>query len=95
MSRATERRLSYWRSVCGCRAGALFLLAALVWQIVNPPHGHDSTLHAVLRGAGLGIAAGLLGKVAAILLARAIYLSEVAWRAWRSKRRARERRVLT
>jgi hypothetical protein len=95
MSRATERRLIYWRSVCGCRAGALFFLAALIWEIVAPQQGHESSLHSVLRGAGVCIAAGLVGKAAAVLLSRAMYRAEVAWLARRIKRGAGERQVVT
>jgi hypothetical protein len=82
----TERRLSFWRGVCGCQAGALFVLASLVWYIASPPEGLESTLSPVLHGAAFVLGAGLAGKVLAILIARAMFATEATLFVRRAKR---------
>jgi hypothetical protein len=66
-----QTRLDFWRNVCGCNVGALVALATLAWYI-SQDHGDVSTLGAVLRGAAIVVAAGLLGKLVTIALARAV-----------------------
>ena len=83
---AHERRLQFWRHVCGCQVGALCAIAALVWYAVGYDHASASTLEVVLKGAGVVIAAGVLGKVAALIVARAILGVEIALFARRADR---------
>lgn len=75
---ALERRLDFWRQVCGCHAGALCALAALAWCIFGYDHASASTLGAVLRGVAVVIGAGVLGKAAAVIVARAAFIAETA-----------------
>lgn len=76
---AHARRLQFWREVCGCRVGALCAIAGLAWYVFGHDHASASTLDVVLKGAGVVIAAGVLGKAAAIIVARAILRVEIAW----------------
>jgi ABC-type iron transport system FetAB permease component len=78
LQQAAERRLNFWLSVCGCQAGALFFLTALVWQIAQRSHAHAPIPEAVLLIGGTAVAAGIVGKAAAILAARAIFLAQAA-----------------
>lgn len=75
---ALERRLIFWRQVCGCQMGALCALVALGWYICGYDNASASTSGAVLRGVAVVITAGLLGKGAAVIVARAVYISEMA-----------------
>jgi hypothetical protein len=75
---AHERRLRFWREVCGCQVGALCAIAALAWWVFGHDHTSASTVGAVLAGAGVVIAAGVVGKLAAIAAAHAILKVEIA-----------------
>lgn len=79
LQQATERRLTFWRRVCGCIAGALFALAALAWCIYSHEHASASLLGAVLRGVAVVVAAGVLGKAAALVAARAAFIAEITF----------------
>ena len=78
LQQATERRLNFWLGVCGCKAGGLLFLAALAWQIGGPSRVHASRIEAVLLGAVWVIAAGIVGKMVTVLIARAIFIAEIA-----------------
>jgi hypothetical protein len=78
LQHATERRLNFWLGVCGCKAGGLMFLAALAWQIGDPSRAHASILEAVVLGAGSVVAAGIVSKVATVLIARALFITEIA-----------------
>jgi len=78
LQQATERRLNFWLGVCGCRVGALLFLGELAWQIEGPSRAHASILEAVLLGGGWVVAAGILGKATAVLIARAMFMAEAA-----------------
>lgn len=79
LQQATQRRLNFWHQVCGCHAGALFALAALAWYIYSQEHTSASTLGAVLRGVAVVIAAGVFGKAAVVIVARAVFIAEAAF----------------
>jgi|SRR5215213_4034804 len=95
LQQATERRLNFWRGVCGCQAGALLVLAALTWFILGPAQTFDTTLEAVLHGGALVIGAGILGKSVTVLCARAMFIAEAAFFVWRIRREAQQRRFIT
>jgi L-cysteine desulfidase len=67
-----ERRLTFWREVCGCQVGALCAIAALAWYIFGYEDAAASTLAHVLRGVAVVIGAGMAGKAAAIIVARTV-----------------------
>jgi len=73
---ATERRLNFLRGVCGCQAGALFAVAALVWSIASPPDA-GAAFAIVLRAAAFVIGMAILGKVLALVAARALFAVQV------------------
>lgn len=70
-----ERRLTFWRGVCGCQVGALCAIAALAWYVFGYEDAAASTLAEVLRGAAVVIGAGMTGKAAAILVARTVVMT--------------------
>ena len=85
---AVQKRLAFWRSVCGCHAGALAFLAGLAWTLLEgAAHAHGTWLDAVLRGAAIVVGAGVLGKALAVLGARAMLAAEMAFLARRARRR--------
>ena len=71
----TERRLTFWRDVCGCQVGAVCAIAALVWYIFGYEDRAASTLAHVLRGVAFVIGAGIAGKAAAIIVARTVLMT--------------------
>jgi hypothetical protein len=91
---SAERRWNFWLGVCGCQAGALFLLGALVWQIGNRPGAQLPLLAAVLRAGALAVTAGIAGKAAAVLGARAIFTVEAGLFLRRVRRDSGEPRLL-
>lgn len=93
----TEKRLNFWLGVCGCQAGAVFVLASLAW-IVFGSGGFASTLTAVLYACAIVIGAGIAGKISAILGARAMFIADAAlfsWRADRFSHAAQQKRMTT
>lgn len=70
-----ERRLTFWRGVCGCQMGALCAIAALAWYVFGYEHAAASTVAEVLRGAAIVIGAGIAGKAAAIIVARTVLMT--------------------
>jgi L-cysteine desulfidase len=70
-----ERRLTFWRRVCGCQVGALCAIAALAWYIFLYEDAAASTLVEVLRGVAVVIGAGIAGKAAAIIVARTVLMT--------------------
>lgn len=91
--RVTERRLKFWRSVCGCQAGALAVLIALGWVVAQLAQGAALNPASVLRGAAVVVGAGLAAKLAAILAARALYAVDAALFARRVRRSTADERV--
>lgn len=85
---STERRLAFWRSVCGCHAGALAVLVALGWMVVQVMQGASVNVASVLRGAAVVVGAGVAAKLAAILAARAMHAVDSAWSTRRTRRTA-------
>lgn len=75
--RRIEKRLNFWRSVCGCQAGAFAFIAMAVWRIAFA--GVPSwTGGAIAATAGLVLAAAIAGKLAALLAARLALLIDLA-----------------
>ena len=70
-----DRRLAFWRRVCGCQVGALCAIVALAWYVFGYEDAAASTLAAVLRGAAIVIGAGMAGKAAAIIVARTVLMT--------------------
>lgn len=92
--RSAERRLDFWRNVCGCHAGALAVLVAIGWVVAEVAQGAAPVNTAtVLRGAAIVIGAGVAAKLAAILAARALYAADAALLARRSRRLPPDERV--
>lgn len=75
---AAERRLNFWLGVCGCKPGGLLLLVALIWRIAGHSRTEAWTLEGVLVAAGWVVAAGVVGKLAALLIARVMVLATTA-----------------
>ena len=75
--RRIEARLNFWRSVCGCQAGAFAFIAMTVWRIffAGVPAW---TGRAVAVSAGLVLVAAFAGKLLAILAARLALLIDLA-----------------
>jgi|SRR5687768_14965229 len=91
--RSTEPRLDFWRSVCGCNAGALAVLAALGWVVMQVADGAVLNTASVLRGAAIVVGAGIAAKLAAILAARALYALDSALFARQARRLTPDERV--
>ncbi|HUP59978.1 MAG TPA: hypothetical protein VNA69_06125 [Thermoanaerobaculia bacterium] len=72
-----EVRLNFWRSVCGCQAGAFAFIAMTIWRIffAGVP---TWTGRAVAASAALVLLAAIVGKLLAILAARLVLLIELA-----------------
>jgi hypothetical protein len=71
-----ERRIVFWRSVCGCQTGALVALGALVWRISVVLH-HPLTFSAVLTGLGWIFGAALVGKLGGLAVARTLLVLDL------------------
>ena len=82
---STERRLAFWRGVCGCHAGALAVLVALGWVVVQLVQGASVNVASVLRGAAVVVGAGVAAKLAAILTARSLHAVDSAWSSRRTR----------
>lgn len=95
VQQATEKRLNLWLGVCGCQAGALFALAALAWCVWGPAQAFDPPFNAVLYGCAIVIGAGVVGKVLTVLSARAMFIADASFFAWRIKRAVQQRRLTT
>ena len=83
----TEKRLNFWRQVCGCHIGALLLLAILGWRIpiiLRKPDWIWTTLAAEV-GIALLVAVG--GKVLAIMGARLLLAVDIAVFVRRTRRK--------
>ena len=76
--RLTERRLEFWRGVCGCHAGALAVVVALGWLVAHLPQGAALNTASVLRGGAVVVSAGISAKLLAILAARVLYAVDAA-----------------
>lgn len=74
---ATEKRLDFWRSVCGCQAGALAFLAALVWRGFIEAGAPAWTLGGFGRDLAIVLAAAIAAKLAAIAVARIALAVEI------------------
>lgn len=75
---ATERRLNFWRTVCGCQAGALLLLATLGVRLPAMLRAPEWTLATLAIEGGIAVLAALAGKVSAIIGARLLLAVDVA-----------------
>jgi hypothetical protein len=91
--RSTERRLAFWRSVCGCHAGALAVLVASGWVVTRMMQGAALTTASALRGAAVVVGAGIAAKLAAILAARVLHALDAAVLARRARRSTSDERV--
>ena len=83
----TEKRLNFWRQVCGCHIGALLLLAILVWRIptmLSTPDWNWTTLAAEV---GIALLAAVGGKVLTIMGARLLLAVDIAVFVRRTRRK--------
>jgi hypothetical protein len=74
--RALEKRINFWRGVCGCMPGALALLGTLVWRapaLLGARSAGDTAFEL-----GLALLIAVLAKFVALAAARAALLIEVA-----------------
>lgn len=78
MQQATERRLNFWLGVCGCKVGGVLFLAAVMWQLYAQRQDDAPALMAILHASWQVLAAAIAGKMAAILLARAAFMVDIA-----------------
>lgn len=83
----TERRINFWRQVCGCQIGALLLLAMLVWRIPTMLRTPYWNWTALATEAGVVLLAAVGGKVLAIMGARLLLAIEIAVFLRRTRRR--------
>ena len=85
-----EKRLNFWRTVCGCIPGALTLLAALIWRGIVSARAGDWATGMILAELAFIFLAGIGGKVAAVAFARAALFLEIfhLWRRVRASRLA-------
>lgn len=67
--------ITFWRSVCGCTAGAWSALLAIGYCIIAPPLAGAPLWARMAAGAGIVIAAALAGKLLALATARAFILA--------------------
>ena len=72
-----ERRLNLWANACGCQAGSLFALAAIVWQAAGDWSLASLSPGSVLNAVGWIFGAALLGKLAGFAAARLLFVLEL------------------
>jgi hypothetical protein len=89
--RTTEKRLNFWLEVCGCTAGALLVLASLAWYVVGAAPAFDGTLGAVLRRVVVVIGVGMVGKAAALLSTRLLFIADTSLFVFRLRHEAQRR----
>ena len=74
-----ERRLAFWRSVCGCQMAAWALLLTLGWQALQVTAWLPLDGWAVCRALGWALLAAIGAKLATLALARLAIVVEVQW----------------
>ena len=77
IQRGWERRLGFWLDACGCQAGALLAVSALVWRISVILHESPHTWGAVLAHVGWVLGAAVVGKVAGLAIARVLLVLDL------------------
>lgn len=87
----TEKRFNFWRTVCGCQAGALLLLATLGFRLPAILRTPQWSLAALAKEGGIALSAALAGKVFAIVGARLLLAVDVVL----FRRRARQLTLTT
>jgi hypothetical protein len=73
-----ERRLNFWGSACGCHAGLLFAVLASVRCAITFPEASGPFPNKFLSSLAFVIGAALIGKVAALAVARAMLALDLA-----------------
>jgi hypothetical protein len=71
-----QRRITFWRSVCGCQLAALAFLATAAWQLGVVLSWSSFDGRGVARGLGLALLAAVVAKLAALALARVALVIE-------------------
>lgn len=74
---ALERRLNFWREVCGCLSGGLAVLAAMAWQAIALAGSGDRSAAVLAAAAAIVLLTGIAAKIAAIAFARAMLALEL------------------
>jgi hypothetical protein len=72
-----ERRLAFWRGVCGCQAAALAFVITGLSQAAAAHVWWPLDGWALARGLGVALAAALVAKLGALLLARLAAAAEL------------------
>ena len=75
----TERRIAFWRSLCGCQLAALAFLGAIAWQLWLRLAGQPVDGWVMARWLGMALLTAMLVKFTAVALARAATALELWW----------------
>lgn len=74
-----ERRIAFWRSLCGCQLAALGFLVAIAWQAWGHQAVQPLDGWVIARWLGVALLTALVVKLLALALARMAAAMELWW----------------
>lgn len=73
------KRLSHYISCCGCQLGSFFVIGAMIWRIPIFVDLSSKTLGEFCVLVGTIVAAGILGKLLGLAIAKSLFYIEALW----------------